>query len=196
MEKSCRVVLTGGPGGGKTTAADLYRREIGKSVVIVPESATILYSGGFPRLGKPNVRCHTQKAIYNVQRQLEDALSENYQDRVLICDRGTIDGAVYWPTEPDDFFKALDTSLEKELSRYDAVIFFETAAVGDVSIESGNPIRIETNPEAIVLDQKLKNLWSQHPRFIFIPHNESFIKKILAGLDELKKVVSNYLHCN
>jgi hypothetical protein len=31
-----RVVLTGGPGGGKTTAADLFRREIGDRVVIVP----------------------------------------------------------------------------------------------------------------------------------------------------------------
>jgi len=33
----------GGPGGGKTTAADLYRREIGEGVVIVPEAATLLY---------------------------------------------------------------------------------------------------------------------------------------------------------
>jgi hypothetical protein len=28
----CRIVLTGGPGGGKTTAADLFRREIGERV--------------------------------------------------------------------------------------------------------------------------------------------------------------------
>ena len=31
----CRIVLTGGPGGGKTTAADLFRREIGERVVVV-----------------------------------------------------------------------------------------------------------------------------------------------------------------
>ncbi len=47
--KRCRIVLTGGPGGGKTTAADLFRREIGDRVVIVPEAATILFQGGFPR---------------------------------------------------------------------------------------------------------------------------------------------------
>ena len=29
---------------GKTTAADLFHREIGESVVIVPESATMLFS--------------------------------------------------------------------------------------------------------------------------------------------------------
>lgn len=44
--KCCRVVLTGGPGGGKTTAADLDRREIGDEVVVVPEAATLLYFGG------------------------------------------------------------------------------------------------------------------------------------------------------
>ena len=45
----CRIVLTGGPGGGKTTAADLMRREVGERIVIVPEAATMLFSGGFPR---------------------------------------------------------------------------------------------------------------------------------------------------
>ena len=33
----CRIVLTGRPGGGKRPAADLFRREIGGRVVIVPE---------------------------------------------------------------------------------------------------------------------------------------------------------------
>lgn len=49
MEKCCRIVLTGGPGAGKTTAADLYRRQIGEDVVVVPEAATLLHLGGFPR---------------------------------------------------------------------------------------------------------------------------------------------------
>lgn len=193
MNTCCRIVLTGGPGGGKTTAADLYRREIGDSVVVVPESATLLYSGGFPRAGVNGVRRATQKAIYHVQRNLEDAQAANYKSRVLLCDRGTVDGAIYWPDEPPDFFTTLETSLEKELARYDAVIFFETAAVGGVSIEGGNPIRIESNEEAIQLDRKLKALWSQHPRFIFVPHNPSFIKKIYTGLEDLTKII-NELH--
>jgi len=48
-----RIVLTGGPGGGKTTAADLFRRELGERVVLVPESATLLFMGGFPRASDP-----------------------------------------------------------------------------------------------------------------------------------------------
>lgn len=194
MIKHCRVVLTGGPGGGKTTAADLYRREIGDGVVVVPEAATLLYSGGFPRLGENGVRCATQKAIYYVQKYLEDAQSEHYQKRILLCDRGTVDGAIYWPKEPVGFFDALGTTLENELARYDAVIFFETAAVGGVSIEGGNPIRVESNEEAVILDRKLQELWSQHPNYVFIPHEASFIKKIYSGLEQLSKIVEK-LQC-
>ena len=191
-ERRCRIVLTGGPGGGKTTAADLYRREIGDEVVIVPEAATLLYLGGFPRAGEKEVRQATQKAIYHVQKNLEDAQSAHYRNRVLLCDRGTVDGAVYWPKDPLGFFEHLGTSLESELARYDAVIFFETAAVGGISIEGGNPMRIETDKEALILDRKLKNLWSQHSNFIFIPHNASFIKKINAGLTELVKIMDKH----
>lgn len=188
----CRVVLTGGPGGGKTTAADLYRREIGDEVVVVPEAATLLYLGGFPRGGKSGVRKATQRAIYHVQTNLEDAQSAHYRSRVLLCDRGTVDGAVYWPGNPLGFFDHLGTTLDKELKRYDAVIFFETAAVGGISIEGGNPTRIESIEDALVLDQKLRKLWSRHPHFIFVPHNVSFIKKVNSGLEELAKLVAQH----
>lgn len=191
-ENCCRVVLTGGPGGGKTTAADLYRREIGEQVVVVPEAATLLYLGGFPRGGKCEVRRATQRAIYHVQLNLEDAQSANYCSRVLLCDRGTVDGAVYWPGEAEEFFRHLGTNLEKELSRYDAVIFFETAAVGGISIEGGNPTRIESLEEALQLDHKLKSLWSRHPHFVFVPHDKSFIKKVNTGLGELAKIVAQH----
>lgn len=170
----------------------MYRREIGDEVVIVPEAATLLYLGGFPRDGEKEVRKATQKAIYHVQKNLEDAQAGHYQNRVLLCDRGTVDGAVYWPKDPLGFFEHLKTSLETELARYDAVIFFETAAVGGISIEGGNPMRTETLDEALALDRKLKNLWSQHPHFIFIPHNISFIQKINAGLTELQKIMDKY----
>jgi predicted ATPase len=188
----CRIVLTGGPGGGKTTAADLYRREIGEQVVIVPEAATLLYGGGFPRVGQPGVRRATQHDIYHVQVNLEEAQAAYYPDRVLICDRGTVDGAVYWPDESGAFFSSLATTLEQELHRYDAVIFFETAAVGGISIEGGNPVRIESIEQALALDKRLRALWSQHPNFIFVPHNTSFMKKITDGLEALSTIIRDY----
>jgi predicted ATPase len=185
----CRIALTGGPGGGKTTAADLFRREIGSGVVVVPEAATILFQGGFPRSTERHALRSAQTAIFHVQRHLEDVQAALFPDRTLLCDRGTIDGAVYWPGRPESYFAAVGTTLEAELARYDGVIFFETAARGGVSIEGGNPTRNETLEEAVRLDDKLRAVWSKHPRFILVPHNRSFFKKISFGLAALEGMV-------
>lgn len=186
----CRIVLTGGPGGGKTTAADLFRREIGERVVIVPEAATILFQGGFPRSREPHASRFAQTSIFHVQRNLEDVQAALFPGRTLLCDRGTVDGAAYWPGEPHHYFNAVGTTLETELRRYDAVIFFETAAVGGASIEGGNPMRNESLEEAVVLDGQLRKLWSRHPRFVLVPNNRSFFKKISFGLAALESIVS------
>ena len=187
-----RIVLTGGPGGGKTTAADLFRREIGKSVVIVPETATMLFTGGFPRVGEPKARAATQRAIFHAQVALEDIQGALYPGRVLLCDRGTIDGAAFWPEEaPQGFFETMETTLDEELLRYDAVIFFESAAVGDISIEGGNPARTESNEQARLLDMRLRQVWSKHPNFHFIPHSTSFFAKLRDGLGQLQEIVDD-----
>lgn len=184
----CRIALTGGPGGGKTTAADLYRREIGDRVVVVHEAATMLFAGGFPRSTEVHARRSAQCAIYHVQRHLEDVQSALYPERVLLCDRGTIDGAAYWPD--GGFFDAVGSTERDELERYDAVLFFETAAVGGISIEGGNPTRIETLEEAMRIDARLRQLWSKHPRFVLVPHHTSFVKKIMQGLSALEDIVA------
>lgn len=187
-----RIVLTGGPGGGKTTAADLFRREIGQKVVVVPETATMLFAGGFPRVGEPTARAATQAAIFHAQVALEDIQGALYPGRVLLCDRGTIDGAAFWPEEArEGFFATMETTLEAELTRYDAVIFFESAAVGDISIEGGNPTRIESNEEARRLDLRLRELWSKHPNFHFVPHSASFFAKLRDALTRLQSIVDH-----
>jgi len=181
-----RIVLTGGPGGGKTTAADLMRREVGNRIVIVPEAATMLFSGGFPRHQEMHAKRSAQNAIYHVQRNLEDVHSALYPDRILLCDRGTLDSSVYWPNDGnDDFFDLLDTTVEGELARYDAVIFFETAAVGNLSIEGGNPTRTESLEEAIELDRRLQEVWGLHSNYNFIAHESSFLKKLQVAIAKL-----------
>ena len=80
--------------------------------------------------------------------------------------------------------------LATELRRYDAVIFFETAAVGGASIEGGNPVRNESLAEAVELDGRLRKLWARHPRFVLVPNNRSFFKKLTFGLAALESIVS------
>ncbi len=191
--RGARIALTGGPGGGKTTAADLFRRELGDAVILVPEAATLLFGGGFPRRSDAASCRATQSAIFSVQRALEDIQSASWPERILLCDRGTIDGAAYWPAEDGGalgFFTSAGTTLEAELARYDAVIFFQSAATGGMSIDGGNPVRSESQREAALLDDKLLALWSQHERFVLVPHKASFFKKITFGLAAIESIVA------
>ena len=44
-----RIVLTGGPGAGKTAVLELVRLYFCRHVHVLPEAAGIVFSGGFPR---------------------------------------------------------------------------------------------------------------------------------------------------
>ena len=70
------------------------------------------------------------------------------------------------------------------------MIFFESAAVGGIGIEGGNPVRTESIEQAVTLDAKLHSLWARHPRFVLVRHNASFFKKISFGLAELDAMVA------
>ena len=59
-----------------------------------------------------------------------------------------------------------------------------------MSIEGGNPIRNESLEQAIALDHRLRALWQQHPHFVLVPHNTSFIRKITGALAALDTLVS------
>lgn len=115
--------------------------------------------------------------------------SHLFPNRILLCDRGTIDGAAYWPEHRGDFFRHMRTSIDRELSRYDAVVFFESAAVSGLSIEGGNPVRTESLEEARQLDRSLHRLWCRHPRFVFVPHDPSFIHKTMAALGVMQSLI-------
>jgi len=170
----------------------LFRREIGEKVVIVPETATMLFMGGFPRVGETKARAATQRAIFHAQVGLEDVQGALYPGRVLLCDRGTIDGAAFWPDDaPEGFFETLGTNLKRELTCCAAVIVFESAAGGDVSIGGGDPARTESNEEARRLDMRLRKLWSEHPNFNFVPHSRSFFAKLQDGLGQLQRIVDD-----
>lgn len=184
-----RIVLTGGPGAGKTFALNEIKRLLGTKSVISPEAATLLYSGGFPRFSQVEAVKSAQTAIYHVQKNLEDVLALRHPRKVVFCDRGTIDGAAYWPTGTSGFFRSMKTTLNDELARYDAVLFLQTAAMEEEYIQEGNLCRTESPKEAISLDEKLKKLWRQHPNFLFVPRQDTLEKKLAVTVSHLKHLL-------
>jgi len=188
--KKTKIVLTGGPGGGKTTALELFRRELKEDASIIPEAATILFENGFPRGDDTETMKLTQMAIYELQGSLEKIFNRPRHKNLTLCDRGTLDGLAYWPDSEESFFETINSSFEYELKRYDAVIFFESGAQSGSNMGSNNPYRLESIEKAKQLDNRLKDVWSRHPEFHLIKSNESFISKVMDGLAMIKKLTS------
>lgn len=171
------IALTGGPSGGKTTLLEAIQKEMGAKAILVPEAASILYKGGFPRKKSTVALYHTQRAIYYVQKELELMLAEESQAGIMICDRGSIDGVAYWPSnDSKDYFTSIDSNFEKECARYDWVIHMDTATMNTYDLS--NAIRTETYQEALELNEKIKMAWKNHPQQIVITANKDFLAKL------------------
>jgi len=177
-----RVVLTGGPGAGKTAVLELVRHRLCRHVRILPESAGILFGGGFPRDGQLEVRRAAQRAIFYLQRELETAHAAS-DAAVLLCDRGTIDGLAYWPG-PGDLFAAVGARREEELARYQAVIHLRTPTANG-GYDRSNPLRVESPAEAAAIDRRIAEAWVGHPNILVIDCEPDFLAKARRALDVL-----------
>src|SRR5258706_12475869 len=100
-----RIVLTGGPGAGKTVISSTVVAANPQRFVRVPEAATQIYDLLQTRWDRLDVegRRDVQRRIYHHQRQQEETMAAEYPAKVLLLDRGTIDGAADWPERPDDY---------------------------------------------------------------------------------------------
>src|SRR5689334_16268192 len=141
-----RIVLTGGPGAGKTVVSRRIAADHPDRFVLVPEAATQVYDALQTRWDKLDLegRRDVQRKIYRLQVDQEDRTAAANPGKILLLDRGTIDGAAYWPEGPADYWRDVESTLERELRRYDMVIWMESAAaLGLYDGDSSNFCRFE-----------------------------------------------------
>ena len=181
-----RVVLTGGPGAGKTAVMELIRLFFCEHVVALPEAAGIVFAGQFPRSALPPLRQAAQRAIYHIQRELE-VVADVDNAAVVLCDRGTVDCGAYWLGD-GDLYTSVGTTREQELARYHAVIHLRTPT-SPQAYNRRNPFRIESLEEAAAIDVQIAEQWAAHPRRFVVEPTEDFLHKAAATLALLREEI-------
>ena len=179
-----RIVLTGGPGAGKTAVLELIRKSFCKHVRVLPGAATILFGGGFPREAAEASRRAAQRAIFHVQSELEALVGPEGTPAITLCDRGTLDGLAYW-SSGETLLAEVGTTRERELARYDAVIHLRTPSA-EGGYNHQNAVRIESATRALELDARIEEAWRGHPRRFFVESRSDFLAKAAEALRLLR----------
>lgn len=190
-----KIVITGGPCAGKTTAMSWlqnYFTKLGYTVLFVPETATELIGGGLaPWTCGTNIdyqKCQMTLQLAKEQVFEQGAASMKADKILIVCDRGALDNKAYM-TEMD--FQMVLSSLglnEVELrDGYDAVFHLVTAAKGAVQFytTANNTARTETPEQAAALDDKLIAAWTGHPHLRVIDNATDFEDKLKRLIAEI-----------
>lgn len=185
FETSKLVVITGGPGAGKTAVLEAARKSLCEHIAILPESAGVLYGGGFWRRQSEVARIEAQKLIFQIQRGFENIIRGERLWSLGLCDRGSLDGLAYWPGDESTFWAAMGSSLEAEYSRYAAVIHLRTPDLAK-GYNHQNHLRIESSSEALALDGKIAEIWSRHPKYVAIASAQQFLDKAKTALEAIR----------
>lgn len=199
-----RIVLTGGPCGGKTSALSMIEERLtslGYRVFLVPEVATLMLTHGVRFSGLSRAQCvFIERCFLHVQFDLEASLTDIAlqcgEKSVLICDRGTMDVKGY--LEPHEWehmigvfdyrFPHDDVTLRDE--RYDAVIHMRTVAVSGAGYTKvNNPARQESADEAVEADKRTLDAWLGHPCLRVIENEASFGDKVRKAVQAVCQIL-------
>lgn len=183
VQRATRPASRRTAGAGKSAVLELIRESFCVHVKVLPEAAGIVFGGRFPRGASLGLREAAQRAIFYIQRELEFA-ADSDNPAITLCDRGTIDGAAYWPG-PGDLWASVGTTLEEQLGRYDAVIHLRTPEAGD-GYNHQNPLRVESAAEAAAIDARISQAWEKHPRRFIVEPSRDFIAKAARAIEILR----------
>jgi hypothetical protein len=147
----------------------------------MPEAASIIFGGGFWRLDTPSARLCAQRAILHVQQQMENLIIGENKWPVVLCDRGLLDGLAYWPVTEDDFWAEARSNRAEQFARYHAVIHLQVPGAAQ-GYNHRNPLRTETAAQAALIDDRIRTIWSAHPRYHRVESNHDFLQKARSAL--------------
>ena len=155
---TCRIVITGAPGSGKTEFIQRLKSEKALAGFIFFEEVARAILSTSPHLRNDWAGLHRE--IYRRHIEREEAAGE----KPFVTDRGTVDAFAFHPETMVD----VDTSLEREYRRYTAVIQLGSAATLGEPYYRQDEIRRETPTEALEIERAIRSVWGRHPGYSFV----------------------------
>eukprot|EP00985_Skeletonema_marinoi_P016499 scaffold8890_cov99-Skeletonema_marinoi.AAC.2 len=204
-----KIVLTGGPCGGKTTSMarlSPYLRERGFEVITCPEAFSLLVNNGmaFDYLSAvKGMDIVVQDTVMDMQIGMEDGFERVLRARgkpaVLLCDRGLMDGSAYMKEEDwNKLMQKREIGCVSELreGRYNAVFHLVTAAEGaeEYYTLENNAVRTESPELARSLDSMTLNAWVGHPSLKIFDNSTDFETKMQRVVEETARLVGLPTH--
>lgn len=193
-----KIVLTGGPSGGKSTLQREVENNHFDTAYSVPEVATILLSGGFPTPTEQNPwseqwQRQLQVAIAISQIALEEvstSRAQNESKKLIVLDRGLLDGAAYLHGGIEELEEITGQNEESMLGRYDTVLHLTTSAKHGAYDKQSNEHRFEEAEVALELDDKIMSVWQKHPNRIILDQPDKS-SRILSGLQIIRDLIQD-----
>lgn len=197
MQSITKIVLTGGPCAGKSTAMSWIQNAFtvrGYRVLFVPETATELITGGVaPWTCGSNLDYQCCQVRLQADKEavfLLAAKSMPDEKILIVCDRGMMDNRAYMTEEEMRIVLERVGMTEVEArDSYDAVFHLVTAANGAPDIylknKESNPARTESVEQAVELDGKLISAWTGHPHLRVIDNSTGFEEKMKRLISEI-----------
>ena len=200
MSNIKKIVLTGGPCAGKTTALVKIIEHFssrGYKVFTVPEVPTIFLQAGMDYLTKNKALFYEgEKATLEIQMTMERSfmkMAEQCEEpTVVICDRGALDISAYLPPEMwTEITNLCGTNSTELRESYDAVLHLVSAADGAEQFynTTSNEVRTEGLELARSLDKRVIAAWAGHPHLRVINNHEDFDHKLRRVLQEISNVL-------
>lgn len=195
-----KIVLTGGPCGGKTDSIQLLSEKLSEQnqyVKIVDETANSLLKLGY----MPNMNISTfdfQNLLFKIQF-LKEYISEG-KSNILLCDRGLFDGKVYM--DNNDFQRILylnKVDEKKVFSTYDGALYFRSIS-HEYPDEFSKRRIYESSEVGRIRDERCKEIWIEKIISCNYDNYDGFKNKqemiyfsLIKQLENLKQIKSHNL---
>ena len=193
-----KVVLTGGPGSGKTTVIENVKKYFrGKyKVIVVDETASYLINMGIRPFGEDAIPLiDFQELVLKMQIAKEDIINRSLdflkdENILIIYDRAIIDGCAY--IDSDSFEEILNRLDKKQtindfLGRYDLII--NLVSRKDFYTKDNNPARSEDVDEALELGNRTLNSWVGHKNMKIVYPKDTVEEKIHEVINYINNIL-------